>query len=147
MNIELLKKVRDRIKEVGPEKVDMGTWVNGTLRATGETGCDTVGCFAGWIMAVKYGVVTDRKQHIGRLAAEAIGVAPSGYGMLFYRSGWPTELVGYDKNDYEALLIVIDALIDGSWIYRDVSEYIEVEGRTVWADEGFERAEPKLVSP
>lgn len=127
LNIEFMKKVRDRIKEVGPEHCDMGSFIDLnfdvkaleepiTIRSRGRVDCGTTACIAGWTLAVKNGSFSeddiDSDDAFMNEACKALGLPNTN---LFFTHAWPQK---FQKSlrlrtEQEVMVEILDALISG----------------------------------
>lgn len=118
MNVELARRVRDRILEQ-PEQVNMEYWEHGTslLRKLLHVGdCGSTCCIAGHAIRECGGIVPDGSILPGRVAALLLGINQTEAEILFHLH-LPQNCMG---NPYEALHLRLCMYRPGSKGYAQV---------------------------
>lgn len=140
MNIDNIIRLHERLVEVGPEHVDMDTflWISRGheaegLSGTGEISCGTTACLAGHAAALHMGMI---HSHFGVLsyektAGEFLEITPEQGDILFYEGRWPYRFrqIVLDTNyrtgnhqagDHAGMLALLEALVlEGEAVFAE----------------------------
>lgn len=130
LNIELLKKVRDRIAQE-PDRFDMCNWV--TTDTEDSDGCGTAACIAGWAFVIHRKLEESPEEWFSRFDEYEVqcilGLKSDSIGSgLFHTKYWPEPYRSEyrDAADHAAESAVavrlLDAVIEAGWIWWDDDE-------------------------
>jgi hypothetical protein len=120
LNIELFKKIRDRIATI-PESYDQDTWVKSSLSSP----CGTVACLAGETIICAAPSVEQGIRELQRLDRQGEYLVPKVAAELLGLEG---DYDGDDEVDNETMIFVADAAY-WPWPYRDQFREAETGAR------------------
>lgn len=126
MNRELLRRVRDRIAEVGEWGFDMGLWA---VPSDGE--CGTTACLAGWSCLLGMNLNESaswtwvkkdgRGIHWQEDATRLLDMSYDQADRLFFTTSWPVkyQIIAKEEGEDKAAIQLLDDIIDGLLVWDE----------------------------
>lgn len=121
MNLQNLRKVRDRISRLDGAFSDMSIWAHGKMIGEGTPECGTTACIAGHTIAVEHGHYREDETYDPYDEARRIlDLTANQASALFYSSRWKPEykaLIGA-LGDKAGMVKMLDDVISGQLVLR-----------------------------